>query len=58
MLRHIEEHEAAERLEKALAQVIAEGVHVTYDLKPFHEQASAVGTQEMAEEIINKIRRG
>jgi len=58
MLRYIGDHEAAERLEKAVAKVIAEGVHVTYDLKPFHEQASAVGTQEMAEEIINKIRRG
>jgi isocitrate dehydrogenase (NAD+) len=58
MLRHIGESEAAKRLEEAVAKVISEGVHVTYDLKPFHEQARAVGTQEMAEEIIKKIRRG
>jgi isocitrate dehydrogenase (NAD+) len=58
MLRHIGESEAAKRLEEAVAKVISEGVHVTYDLKPFHEQARAVGTQEMAEEIIKKIWRG
>jgi len=58
MLRHIGESEAAKRLEEAVATVIHEGRYVTYDLKPFHEQGRAVGTQEMAEEIIKKIRRG
>jgi isocitrate dehydrogenase (NAD+) len=58
MLRHIGEADAAERLEEAVATVIDEGRYVTYDLKPFHEQGMAVGTQGMAEEIIKKIRRG
>jgi isocitrate dehydrogenase (NAD+) len=57
MLRYIGEDEAADRLEKAVAAVIAEGVYVTYDLKPFHSQASAVGTKEMTEAIIRQIRR-
>jgi isocitrate dehydrogenase (NAD+) len=56
MLRYMEEFEAAEALEKAVASVMAEGRDVTYDLKPFHEQASAVGTQEMADAIIRTIR--
>ena len=34
MLRHLGETDAADRLEKAVADVIAEGKHVTYDLKP------------------------
>src|SRR5215470_17608669 len=33
MLRHLDERDAAHRLEKAIAQVIAEGKYVTYDLK-------------------------
>jgi isocitrate dehydrogenase (NAD+) len=58
LLDHMGEAEAAERLERAVAAVIAEGKQVTYDLKPLHAQDSAVGTQEMAEEIITRIRRG
>src|ERR687888_2565665 len=34
MLRHLEESEAADRLEAAIAAVIAEGRAVTYDMKP------------------------
>ena len=34
MLRHLDEGEAADRLERALAAVIAEGKSVTYDMKP------------------------
>ena len=34
MLDHLGEHDAAERLEAAVAAVIAAGEHVTYDLKP------------------------
>lgn len=57
MLRHIGEFEAAERLEKATAAVIERGRDVTYDLRPWHDRTSAVGTQEMAEAIIRHIRR-
>ena len=52
MLRHLGETEAAERVEAAVAQVIAEGRSVTYDLKPTRDDPSAVGTQEMADAII------
>ena len=34
MLRHLEERDAADRLEGAIAHVIAEGRAVTYDMKP------------------------
>ena len=34
MLRHLDESDAADRLENAIAEVIAEGKSVTYDMKP------------------------
>ena len=52
MLRHLKEQDAADRLESAVAAVIAEGRSVTYDLKPHRDDPSAVGTQEMADAII------
>lgn len=57
MLRHIREFEAAERLEKAVAAVIQEGKDVTLDLKPLQDVSFAVGTREMTDAIIRKIRR-
>jgi isocitrate dehydrogenase (NAD+) len=56
MLRHLKEHDAANRLEQAVAGVIAEGKHVTYDLKPDRNDPTAVGTREMADAIIAKLR--
>ncbi|UUO07649.1 isocitrate/isopropylmalate dehydrogenase family protein [Blastopirellula sp. J2-11] len=55
MLRHLGEIDAADRLEKAVADVIAEGKHVTYDLKPNRDDPTAVGTQEMAAAICAKL---
>jgi isocitrate dehydrogenase (NAD+) len=52
MLRHLGEREAAERVEAAVAEVIAEGRDVTRDLKADPNDPSAVGTQEMADAII------
>jgi isocitrate dehydrogenase (NAD+) len=52
MLRHLGEMRAAERVESAVAQVIAEGERVTYDLKPTRDDPTAVGTQEMADAMI------
>lgn len=52
MLHHLGEHEAGDRLERAVAQVIAEGDQVTYDLKPTRDDPTAVGTSEMADAII------
>ncbi len=57
MLRHLGETEAAERLEGAVAGVIAEGKYVTYDLKPRRDDPTAVGTREMAEAICARLLR-
>jgi isocitrate dehydrogenase (NAD+) len=56
MLRHLGELDAADRLEKAVAAVIAEGKSVTYDLKPHRDDPTAVGTREMAEAICQKLK--
>lgn len=56
MLRHLDEKEAADRLEKAIAEVIAEGKDVTYDLKPNPEDNTAVGTSEVANAVIEKLK--
>jgi isocitrate dehydrogenase (NAD+) len=55
MLAHLKETNASERLERAVAAVIAEGKHVTYDLKADRDDPTAVGTQEMANAIIAKL---
>jgi isocitrate dehydrogenase (NAD+) len=55
MLRHLKETDAADRLEKAVAAVIAEGREVTYDMKPDRDDPTAVGTREMAEAICRKL---
>jgi isocitrate dehydrogenase (NAD+) len=52
LLRHLGEAEAAERLEKAVARVLAEGRHVTYDLRPGKSSTGAVGTRAMGAAII------
>ena len=56
MLRHVGEEKAADRLEKAVAGVIREGKHVTYDMKADRNDPSAVGTKRMAEAIIDRMR--
>jgi isocitrate dehydrogenase (NAD+) len=52
MLQHLGEREAADRLEGAVARVVAEGKSVTYDMKPDRNDPTAVGTREMADAII------
>jgi len=56
MLRHLGERAAADRLESAVAAVIAEGKSVTYDMKPHRDDPTAVGTSQMADAIIEKLR--
>lgn len=56
MLRHIGESVAADKLERAVATVIAAGEAVTYDLKVNRNDPTAVGTQEMADAIIAKMK--
>jgi isocitrate dehydrogenase (NAD+) len=55
MLKHLNEADAARRLEAAVAAVIAEGKSVTYDLKADRNDPTAVGTREMAEAICKKL---
>jgi len=55
MLRHLQEGEAARRLEDAVSSVIAEGRFVTYDLKQDRNDKTAVGTSQMADAIIDRI---
>jgi len=55
MLRHLGEEGAGDRLERALADVIAEGASVTYDMKPTRDDPTAVGTSEVADAVIAKL---
>ena len=55
MLRHLGEEDAADRVEKATADVIREGKSVTYDFKADRDDPSAVGTSQMADAIIEKL---
>jgi isocitrate dehydrogenase (NAD+) len=55
LLRHIEEDDAADRLEQAIAEVIREGESVTYDMKPSRDDPSAVGTSDVADAVIAKM---
>jgi isocitrate dehydrogenase (NAD+) len=55
MLRHLDERDAADRLEQAIASVIAEGKSVTYDMKPNRDDPTAVGTSEVADADIEKL---
>ncbi len=57
MLRHLEEPETADRLEEAIAAVIAEGRSVTYDMKPTRDDPTAVGTSEVADAIVERLSR-
>ncbi len=56
MLQYIAETGAAQRLEAALAAVIAEGKSVTYDMRPSTDDPTAVGTAEVADAVIEKLR--
>jgi len=55
MLIHLGETEAAQRLEKAVASVIAEGINVTYDMKPAPDDPTAATTSRVADAIIEKL---
>jgi isocitrate dehydrogenase (NAD+) len=55
LLQHIEEMEAADRLERAIAAVIREGKDVTYDMKPDRDDPTAVGTSEVADAVVRRL---
>jgi isocitrate dehydrogenase (NAD+) len=56
MLRHLDEPVAADRLEQAIAELIAEGRHVTYDMKPSRDDPTAVGTSEVADALVELLQ--
>ena len=58
MLRYLGENKNAQRLEGAVARVMAEGRYVTYDLKENRNDPTAVGTSQMADAIIREIEKG
>jgi len=56
MLRYLKENEAADRLENAVKAVLAEAKAVTYDLKANRDDPTSVGTSQMADAIIQKVK--
>jgi isocitrate dehydrogenase (NAD+) len=58
MLRHLGEMDAADNLERAIADLIREGKSVTYDMKPTRDDPTAVGTSEVADALIEKFQTG
>ena len=56
MLRYLGERAAADLMDRAMAAVIAEGKDVTYDLKPRPDDPTAVGTSQVADAIIARMR--
>lgn len=55
MLRHLGESTAAERLERAVTEVLCEGRFITADLKGKKSIYPAVGTRRMTDVIIRKL---
>lgn len=58
MLRHLGEADAAERLEAAIAGVIADGTTVTYDLRPGRDRATASSTEAVTEAVLARLDAG
>ncbi len=55
MLNHLGETEAAKKMSDAIKAIFAEGKSVTYDMKPFRDDPTAVGTAQMGDAIIKKM---
>lgn len=56
MLKHIGERDSGERLESAIASVIREGRSLTYDMLPTPDDPTAVGTSDVADAVIEKLK--
>jgi isocitrate dehydrogenase (NAD+) len=55
MLHYLGEDVAGDRLERAIAEVVAEGRAVTYDLKATRDDPTAVGTSQVADAVLEKL---
>jgi isocitrate dehydrogenase (NAD+) len=58
MLRHLREAAAADALETAIAEVIKDGSAVTYDMKPRRDDPTAVGTSQVADAVVDRLKAG
>jgi isocitrate dehydrogenase (NAD+) len=58
MLRHLEETAAADAMEAAIADVIAVGKNVTYDLKEKRDDPTSVGTSQVADAVVAQLKAG
>ncbi len=58
MLRHLGEKPAADALEQAIANVIALGQNVTYDMKEKRDDPTAVGTSQVADAVVAQLKAG
>ncbi len=58
LLRHLGETAAGDRLEGAVAAVIARGDVVTYDLKPTRDDPTAATTDQVADAVIERLVSG
>lgn len=57
MLKYLGEAGAAQRLEDAVKSVIREGKSVTYDFKETRDDPTSVGTRQMRDAIIERIKQ-
>ena len=57
LLRHVGEHEAGTRVERAITDVVREGKIVTYDLKASRDDPTAAGTSEVADAVVESIAK-
>jgi isocitrate dehydrogenase (NAD+) len=58
MLRHLRETAAADAVEHAIADVIHEGRSLTYDMKAERGDPTAVGTSQVADALVERLRAG
>ena len=58
MLRHLDEHEAADAMENAIANVIAVGKSLTYDMKTERDDPTSVGTSQVADAVVAQLKAG
>ena len=56
MLRHLGKNKEADKLDNAVASIIAEGKYVTYDMKENRDDPTSVGTSQMADAIIARMK--
>lgn len=56
LLRHLGEIKAAEAIEQGVGDILREGKMVTYDMKSPAEESLSIGTREVADAIIERVK--